>query len=317
MTNKYQCIPCNFATDRQYSYNRHCNTTKHNAKVNGGAPNTTPNNGVIKPKSGVSDGATQCEYCGKIISFKSHKTRHYKTCKERQKSLVATEKDRIIEKLMKENEELKNKEQEYMEFKKKYEEKDTDFQQLEKDYNDILKEAFNAMKETKTVTNITNNTTNQTINMYYIMNNYNDAYNYEDLMSHPLTAEEISTIENMDPAPACVNLITSRCIDNIDIEKRPIHCLDTARHKYLLRTNGNWEIDMNGRRILDGSTNLIRNHFIDRYAKIRGTGNPPEERMKFCNVMKNINSVESDGKKHVLGTIVNKLLVQNVSLVKQ
>jgi hypothetical protein len=65
------------------------------------------------------------------------------------------------------------------------------------------------------------------------------------------------------PINGCYELVKGRCIDNIEIEKRPIHLVDKSRKKYALRKNDEWVTDQ-GDEILKGVDQKV-NWVIKRY----------------------------------------------------
>lgn len=95
----YMCKPCEYETERLYSYERHCVSEKHkktldkfNSKL------------VDDTKCQIfADGSFICQYCDKKLLDKSHRTRHFNTCKERSKQVIHNE----IIKLRAENKQLK------------------------------------------------------------------------------------------------------------------------------------------------------------------------------------------------------------------
>ena len=46
--------------------------------------------------------------------------------------------------------------------------------------------------------------------------------------------------------------------ENIDVDKRPFHCIDSSRSKYILRENDNWSIDDRGERVARHAYDAIR-----------------------------------------------------------
>ena len=62
----------------------------------------------------------------------------------------------------------------------------------------------------------------------------NKAKNYSDLMKHPLTNDEIEYINEYGLTSGCYKMIKDRCITNIKLEERPMHCVDPSRNKYIL-----------------------------------------------------------------------------------
>ena len=121
-------------------------------------------------------------------------------------------------------------------------------------------------EEVKQVNNIYNNcnncnnqtTINNNLNMFHIVNNYKDAYNLEDLMNSPLTDNEMDFIIKNGATAGCFELLKTRCIDNIELPKRPFHCVDMSRSKYMLRSNDTWNVDLKGEKILKQTCPKIR-----------------------------------------------------------
>ena len=226
---KYNCTICNFHTDNKYNYKKHKSTKKHKEKCD---------NNILNGKK--SSETHICEFCEKKLSRKSH----LKKCNEMKIKKLEQEKDEEIKKIQQENKELKKKEKK---LKKEHIE-------LEKEYNEFLK---------KTAGNITNN---NTLNMYYVINNFTDAHNFEDCINKPLTENEINKIIKLGPIEGCVELINTKCIKDIDLNKRPIHCLDASRNKFLVRSDDNWQVDLKGKNILKVSIPLLRARSLESFA---------------------------------------------------
>jgi hypothetical protein len=47
-----------------------------------------------------------------------------------------------------------------------------------------------------------------------------------------LTTEEIGFLNENSAINGCFQLLKRRCIDDIDVDKRPMHLVDAARKKY-------------------------------------------------------------------------------------
>ena len=93
--NKYNCIYCNYRTNKRFNYDKHINTKKHKKNkltlIIEGLPPTAE--GVPQLSEGLpqlSEGAILkkeknilfiCEYCDNTIKRKDNLHRHYKTCK--------------------------------------------------------------------------------------------------------------------------------------------------------------------------------------------------------------------------------------------
>lgn len=97
--------------------------------------------------------------------------------------------------------------------------------------------------------------------MYYIMDNFKNAPNFDDQINQLLTYHDKQHIIKYGPVDGCVQLIKLKCIDNKELDKRSIHCLDASRHKFFVRKNNDWQVDMNGKKILNKAKNIVKNIF--------------------------------------------------------
>ena len=132
---------------------------------------------------------------------------------------------------------------------------------MEKDMFDFMKSIVK-VNNTTNINNTTNNKTNNTnYNMYYIINNYKDAENIEDVLAPPLTQEELDYIEQNGSLLGSYNLIKGRCITDKEVSKRPVHCTDSSRNKYLLRYKNEWIIDAKADKLLTMTFNKMKDAY--------------------------------------------------------
>jgi len=241
MSKKFYCNLCNYSTNRQYDYNKHIKTKKHikNKTKSSVAKNATE---VANIATEVAFFATEksssvtCEYCGRSIYDKKFLHRHYKSCKDYIKAKVEAEKNTIIQKLQ-------------TELKRRDEELQRNFEELE-ELKGIEKEFLEFMK--KVANSGTNNTTIKQVNMFYIVNNFTEAVNYEEIMRKPLTTNEKQYILKYGGVDGCYHVLFNRCINGLNVHQRPFHCVDDSRSKYMLRTDDSWVIDKKGKQIMEG-----------------------------------------------------------------
>jgi hypothetical protein len=73
-----------------------------------------------------------------------------------------------------------------------------------------------------------------------------------------LTEDEKKMISEESVINGCYKLLMGRCINNIEIDMRPMHLVDEARKKYLLRSNGNWITDKGGEKIMEHVKNKLK-----------------------------------------------------------
>jgi hypothetical protein len=224
------------------------------------------------------------------ISDVKNKSRHLRRCTEKNKKEIL-ERDKLIEKLKKENEEKE----------KENKQKTEELLELEKDFLKFAKKQANS---NKTVTNNTNNGTidNRQYNMYYVINNYKEAHNIEDLLNSPLTEDEKQYILDNGSILGCYKLLQSRCIDDIEVDKRPFHCIDTSRCKYLLRRKNEWDVDQCGESILSYGCNKVKDAYdIDNFDDIEQYGKNIQQLLLL----------EKEGKPKILKELNKKSLLKN------
>jgi hypothetical protein len=116
----------------------------------------------------------------------------------------------------------------------------------------IEQEYMDYLKSVKQGTNLTVKG-----NMYYVINNFTSAYNFDDLMDKDLTEEEIEYIKQNGATAGSLKLLTNRCITGIKLHQRPFHCVDEARDKYILRENDDWKVDKRASAILKRSYSKV------------------------------------------------------------
>ena len=93
--------------------------------------------------------------------------------------------------------------------------------------------------EDSNIKQITNNN-NNIINMTYILKNFHDAPNFDDVLNETMTDEEKQMIIDLGPIDGCAKFIDSKCISGVEPGKRSVHCLDAARKKYVIRKLVHW-----------------------------------------------------------------------------
>jgi hypothetical protein len=224
-----------------------------------------------------------CIYCGKIKS-KKNRARHTKSCinkmtktdgkkkvgndsvlqikikyekelyeekiknEKNEKERILFEKNQILEQLNKERENKRRLEDMMKKQLVSEQEESKEMLQLYREQIQMLMGNINRKKLGP-----------NKLNTAFVISNFTEAYNYEDLMAPDLTPEEIELVGDDTGIVACFKLLKSRCIDGIAIDKRPLHLVDVARKKYLIRTKGNWIHDQGGHKLIKGVTDKIKN----------------------------------------------------------
>lgn len=320
MGKKYECDLCNFLTGRLFNYNSHLSSKKHINNATKIAVFVAPKNENFErqiesssPKNETRAGIIQCEYCKKEISAKRNLNRHYKVCKEKrkhdrekQKQDLENEKNDLIKKLeeelSKEKKESLKKEELCQQKEEELLKEKTSKEEIEEKYKEILEQIVKGK--------ISNGKVINNINMIYVQNNFKDAHNFEDLMNEPLTQDEIDNILKYGPMAGCLDLITTRCVDNIDAKKRPLHCVDSSRNKYLLKTDDKWKVDDHGKAILKKSFPKIRELYLLDADEIREASH--KEILKFNENMMSLYEMEKKGHIKIIKVLNDKVLLKNI-----
>ena len=247
----YICKVCKYSTEKKSNYNRHLNSKKHInlQKTFNNMPKSAypiPNLAEPIPKLAKKKELLNnfsCKYCGGNFA-RVNRSRHYSRCKVKQ-NIETIKLQKKIEKLEEEN-------------KQQAEE----IRELEKGFIEFMKN-----NKTTMINNTVNNNDNRQYNMFYIINNYKDAHNIEDLINTPLTDKEKKYIIDNGSTLGCYYILKSRCIDEIDVDKRPFYCIDTSRCKYLLRRKNEWNVDQQGETIITMGCNKVTKKVFFRAKK--------------------------------------------------
>jgi hypothetical protein len=99
-------------------------------------------------------------------------------------------------------------------------------------------------------------------NSAFVISKLKNAHNFEDLMAPALTDEEKEFLLEDSAESGCYKLLRSRCVDGIEIDKRPIHLVDPARKKYLIFTNNEWKRSIGGDEIVEGVLNKVKGYWM-------------------------------------------------------
>lgn len=227
----YCCKKCDFNTSNKTDYNRHVKTIKHLGNVletenaNKNATHVGDHTQCNKIK-GVDNFNTtynsknakklkyECDSCGQQYVTNAGLWKHKKQCTTTVTQSTPTDKDVIVETLLKQNAELHEK---------------------------ILELCKNGITN-NTITNSNNN--NKTFNLQFFLNETcKDAMNLKDFIdSIVLQLSDIDNIGEVGFVKGMANLIISK-INLLGETKRPIHCTDSKREVMYVKDENKWEKD--------------------------------------------------------------------------
>ena len=221
---EFYCEHCNFRCFKKSNYIIHNKTQKHMYRVAG----NELDNMEIKINA-----KHNCE-CGKNYATLSGLWKHKKKdCSVNNNTLVnnhtepvvknnnnnATDKDELINYLIKENQEFKNMILEI-----------------------VKKDSCNTINNN--ISNSNNNNNNKTFNLQFFLNETcKDAMNMKDFIkSLELSLPELEKMGEIGFAEGMSRVFVNR-LNSLDITKRPIHCSDVKREIIHIKDDNKWERD--------------------------------------------------------------------------
>jgi hypothetical protein len=255
------CEICDFKCCKRSNYNVHLSTGKHLANVNGDQKKSVfcckkcnkiynSNNGLWKhskscitnnnsgcyQKGNIVTSITEnaekaetsknklfsCEFCNKEYKSRKGLWSHNRTC--------TSNKDKVIDHLIKENSDFKNIVMEMM-----------------KSNSDLQKQLVDVCKNSNNTINSNNNISNKTFNLQFFLNEQcKDAMNINDFVnSFELQLIDLESVGNL----GYVEGITKQFLDKLngmDIYKRPMHCSDSKRETIYIKDEDKWEKEERG-----------------------------------------------------------------------
>ena len=212
----YSCQDCLYTCYKKSEWMRHISTSKH----------INATQCYIK----ATDNKHACDNCNKKFIHHSSYYRHKKKCvvpespQEKEKlENNATDKDELINYLIKENQEFKSM---ILEFVKK----------------DSYNQCTTNNNNTNTLSN--NNSNNKTFNLNFFLNETcKDAMNMKDfIQSLEMSLPELEKMGEVGFAEGMSRLFVDR-LNQLDITKRPIHCSDVKREIIHIKDDNKWERD--------------------------------------------------------------------------
>ena len=218
----FKCDVCKYTTSRKYNLDLHMDSIKHKNNVL-----TTNHN---EPLVNVSKNY-QCQNCTKEFNDRAGLWRHKKKCSaveqcdENEVKTNSSDKDELINYLMKENQEFKNLILEI-----------------------VKKDTYNQ----STTNNTTNNTNshNKAFNLNFFLNETcKDAMNIMDFVdSIKLQLSDLEKVGELGYVEGISNIIVKN-LNELDVTQRPVHCTDKKRETMYIRDEDKWEKDESNSKI--------------------------------------------------------------------
>jgi hypothetical protein len=208
----FLCEVCNYTSGKQFDYNKHLLTAKHE--------NTTKYN-ALRSKEYVCD-------CGKKYTHRASLFNHKKKCKYQTQTHAVD--NNAVQLLISENTELINDNKDFKHM----------IIELVKSNNELQKQVTELCK---TKTHITHtNSHNKTFNLQFFLNEQcKDAMNISEFInSVMLSSQDLETVGTLGYVEGISSIIIKE-LGNLDIHKRPMHCSDTKRETLYIKDQNKWE----------------------------------------------------------------------------
>lgn len=229
---KYHCEHCDYLTSKLSDWKRHITTRKHLMVTNGvklpfdgkNTPiidNQNDNYGNIEKTPKI----WTCLDCGSEYKHKSGLSRHKRICEENP--------------IKKELEQI-----EIQKLKKELEQKDQQIKVLGgiiEQNTHVIESVMTGKMGNTTNNNTTNNITNNNFNLNIFLNEKcKDALNLTDFIDNiNLQLSDLETVGKRGYVEGISNIII-RGLNELEVEKRPIHCTDSKRDVLYIKEEGEW-----------------------------------------------------------------------------
>jgi hypothetical protein len=205
---QFSCENCSFDSNNKKDYSKHLLTRKHATMGN--------------PQSKKPQKTQQhdCSQCDKVYDSKSGLWRHLKTCTSQ------TNKDKVIDILIKENTDFKNI-----------------LLEIVKSNSDLQKQFADAYKNNTTIHNNShNNNNNKTFNLQIFLNeNCKDAMNMSEFVdSFDLQLSDLESVGELGYVEGMTKIFIDK-LNSMDVCKRPMHCSDARREIIYIKDENRWE----------------------------------------------------------------------------
>jgi hypothetical protein len=207
----FTCTECDYKCCKQSEYNKHLLTPKHKNR-------TKLNN--LEQKVSENLQKYICKKCNKNYNARNSLWYHEKKCllqEDIEKSIIKNEssnKDDLINYLIKENQEFKN----------------------------LILEIVK--KDTYTTTNNTNISNNKSFNLNVFLNETcKDAMNIMDFVeSIKLQLSDLERVGELGYVEG-ISKIIIKSLKELDVSQRPVHCTDKKRETIYIKDEDKWEKD--------------------------------------------------------------------------
>jgi hypothetical protein len=212
---KFFCESCDYKTSRKSSFDNHILSAKHKKHTNMTILETSGNNFMQE----LCISKYSCKNCSKEFKNRSGLWKHnkvcgfYKTIENETENNTTTDKDELINYLMKDNQELKNL---------------------------VLEVIKNGTTNNTNINHV--NSHNKTFNLQFFLNETcKNAMNINEFVDS--LQLQISDLENVGEVGYIegISSIIIKKLNTLDVTERPIHCTDKKRETMYVKDQDKWE----------------------------------------------------------------------------
>ena len=227
--NEFYCLKCDFKCNKKGDWNRHILTQKHKMKY------------VVKNVKPIIKKTKQYAcYCGEILNSRTTLWRHKNKCNQQPKNVDMFDTENNLNNLNNLNN--SNNSNISSDLIIKLLSQNNDLHQMLIEQN---KQIFELTKEVKVVNNTTNNTTNNNnFNLQFFLNDTcKDAVNLVDFVeSLQVQIKDLEETARLGYSEG-VSRIFINGLNELDVNKRPIHCSDAKRETLYIKDQDEWTKD--------------------------------------------------------------------------
>jgi len=237
--NVYICSDCNYFTLYRGDYTKHLITKKHKNKC--GLSVNIDINSTPKCSNQKVSNKHNC-ICGKEYIHKSSLYKHIKHCKYKEmftnKECISDKNENIDDSTKEKTNDTINDVVSENNYLKKL------VENLLHNQNELMDKHNECINTINDMVPKIGNVTNNNININVFLNEQcKDALNIHDFVnSIKIQIEDLETIKN-NSLESGINNIFTKALNDIDIYKRPIHCMDNKRKTLYIKDNNRWNID--------------------------------------------------------------------------
>ena len=233
---RYFCNICNFYSNQKIDWDRHILRPKHINKC-------------VNDKEKLEKNFI-CNICNKIFKYQSGLCKHKKKCikipdeveikeveKNEENKLIITTKDEQIN-------ELKNMMKDLIKHNGELMKQNSELVQTIKDITPKM--------GNNTINNNCNNTTNNTFNLQLFLNEKcKDAINMSEFIETIEFTDDDLENSRLHGGISTLSNVMIKCLKQLDVTKRPLHCTDVKRETLYIKEEDKWEKDENHEKIMD------------------------------------------------------------------